>query len=56
MLTWGQTRTSEQKDKANKSVLNKQEARKRKIKAAGIDYEFDGHVRSAQITAMRTTS
>jgi len=38
-----QTRTKEQKDRANANLLKRQEERRQKIKAAGIDYEFDGH-------------
>ncbi|TXT04959.1 hypothetical protein VHUM_04042 [Vanrija humicola] len=36
-------RTAEQKEKANANVLKRQEERRKKIKAAGIDYEFEGH-------------
>ncbi|WOO86210.1 putative RNA-binding protein [Vanrija pseudolonga] len=36
-------RTAEQQEKANAKVLKRQEERREKIKAAGIDYEFEGH-------------
>lgn len=39
-----QPRTDDEKDKADEGLLEKQDARKRKIKAKGIDYEFEGHV------------
>lgn len=38
-----QPRTAEQQEKANAKVLKRQEERREKIKAAGIDYEFEGH-------------
>ncbi|BEJ18144.1 hypothetical protein CspHIS471_0704210 [Cutaneotrichosporon sp. HIS471] len=36
-------RTKEQQSKANAKVLARQDARRAKIKAAGIAYEFEGH-------------
>lgn len=38
-----QPRTKEQQAKADEKVLKRQEERRQKIKAAGIDYEFEGH-------------
>lgn len=38
-----QPRTKEQQERANTKVLKRQEDRRQKIKAAGIDYSFDGH-------------
>lgn len=38
-------RTSEQKDKAEKNLLKRQEQRRQKIKADGIDYDFEGFKR-----------
>lgn len=36
-------RTKEQQERANANVLKRQEERRSKIKAAGIDYTFEGH-------------
>jgi nucleolar protein 15 len=38
------SRTKEEEEKSNASVLKKQEGRKQKIKDKGIDYEYEGHV------------
>ena len=40
-----QPRTKEQIAKTNQGVIDRQDERKRKIKAQGIDYEYEGHVR-----------
>lgn len=37
-------RTEEEKAKADKKLLKKERQRKKKLEAAGIDYEFDGYV------------
>lgn len=37
-------RTEEEKSKVDKKLLKKERQRKKKLEAAGIDYEFDGHV------------
>lgn len=37
-------RTEEEKAKADQKLLKKERQRKKKLEAAGIDYEFDGHV------------
>ncbi|UOH79947.1 hypothetical protein LQV05_002596 [Cryptococcus neoformans] len=36
-------RTEEEKAKADKKLLKKERQRKKKLEAAGIDYEFDGY-------------
>ncbi|OCF75215.1 hypothetical protein I204_04068 [Kwoniella mangroviensis CBS 8886] len=37
-------RTDGEKEKANKKLVKKEEARKRKIKDSGIEYDYPGHV------------
>lgn len=37
-------RTEEEKAKADQKLLKKERQRKKKLEAAGIDYEFNGHV------------
>ena len=36
-----QLRTEEEKDKVDRRLLKRQEERKRKLKEAGFDYDFD---------------
>jgi nucleolar protein 15 len=44
LMTIAQPRTKQEQEQANKRVLEKQAGRRKKIKDAGIDYDFEGHV------------
>jgi nucleolar protein 15 len=44
LMSFAQPRTQQEQEHANKRVLEKQAGRRKKIKDAGIDYDFEGHV------------
>lgn len=47
LMSIAQPRTKQEQEHANKRVLEKQAGRRKKIKDAGIDYDFEGHVSAA---------
>ena len=43
-VDFAQDRTDEQKNKTRSKLVNREKERKDKLKAAGIDYEYEGFV------------